>query len=171
LFTVKNNHKAKKKEIAKQFSIHNPECYTIIDKKRGRIEKRELQVMDVPEHLKQWHGVEQLLKITRTRTVKNKTTVQIAYGITSISKNKANSKKIMELWRNHWHIENRLHWVRDVVFNEDKSTIRKGSSPQIMAALRNLVISLAHKTHKTVTNLRFECARFHKRSIKLILEN
>jgi len=127
--------------------------------------------MDVPIHLEEWPGIKQILKITRTKITKKKTTTEVAYGITSISKNRGNPEKIMELWRNHWHIENRLHWVRDVVFNEDKSTIRKGSSPQIMAALRNLVISLAHKTEKTVTDLRCECARFHKRAIKLILKN
>lgn len=126
--------------------------------------------MDVPIHLEEWPGIKQILKITRTKITKKKTTTEVAYGITSISKNRCNPEKIMELWRNHWHIENRLHWVRDVVFNEDKSTIRTGSSPQIMAALRNLVISLAHKTQKTVTDLRCECARFHKRTVKLILK-
>lgn len=171
MFTIKDNHRAKKKEIARQFSIHNPEIYETCEKKHGRIETRELQVMDVPDNLKKWSGIKQILKITRTRITKKKTTTEIAYGITSLAKNKASSKKIMELWRNHWHIENRLHWVRDVVLNEDKSTIRKGGSPQIMAALRNLVVSIAHKTQKTVTNLRCECARFHKRSIKLIAEN
>ena len=113
MFTVKDNHRAKKKEIARQFSIHNPKTYATIDKKRGRIEKRELQVMDAPNHLKKWPGIKQILKITRTKTVKNKTTVEIAYGITSLAKSKANTTKIMELWRKHWHIENRLHWVRD----------------------------------------------------------
>ena len=41
----------------------------------------------------------------------------------------------------HWGIENRVHWVRDVTFDEDRSQVRTGSAPQIMAALRNLTIS------------------------------
>jgi predicted transposase YbfD/YdcC len=127
--------------------------------------------MDVPKHLKEWPEVKQILKITKTRITKKKTTTEVAYGITSLSKNMANPEKIMEIWRNHWHIENRLHWVRDVVFNEDRCTIRKGSSPQNMATLRNLVIYIACKLQKSVTNLRFECSRFHKRAIKLIMEN
>lgn len=127
--------------------------------------------MDAPNHLKKWHGIRQILKITRTKTVKNKTTVEIAYGITSIAKSKANPTKIMELWRKHWHIENQLHWVRDTVFNEDRSTICKDNAPQNMTALRNLVIAIACKLKKSVTNLRFECNRFHKRAIKIIREN
>jgi len=44
--------------------------------------------------------------------------------------------------RNHWSIENRFHWVRDVTFDEDRCQIRKGAGGQVMAGLRNLVISL-----------------------------
>ena len=132
---------------------------------------RELQIMDVPKHLEQWQGIKQILKITRTRKTKKKTTIETAYGITSLSKERANPEKIMKLWRNHWNIENRLHWVRDVVFNEDKCTIRKGNSHQIMTSLRNSIIHMAHKLKKSVTDLRCECSRFHKRAIKLITQN
>jgi hypothetical protein len=44
--------------------------------------------------------------------------------------------------RNHWGIENRLHYVRDVTFEEDSSRIRTGNAPRVMASLRNLVISI-----------------------------
>jgi predicted transposase YbfD/YdcC len=127
--------------------------------------------MDVPKSLDCWPGVKQILKITRTRIIKNKISTEVAYGITSLSKEEANSLKIMELWRGHWCIENQLHWVRDMVFDEDRCTIRSGNSPQIMAALRNLLIALACRLHKSLTDLRFECSRFHKRSIKIITEN
>jgi hypothetical protein len=46
------------------------------------------------------------------------------------------------VWREHWHIEIKLHWVRDVIFDEDRSTVRAGSIPQVMAASRNFAISL-----------------------------
>ena len=48
----------------------------------------------------------------------------------------------MQLWRGHWGIENRVHWVRDVTLVEDRSAVRSGSAPQVMAALRNLVLGL-----------------------------
>jgi hypothetical protein len=112
------------------------------DKGHRRVEIRELQVMDVPPHLNNWPGIKQILKITRTRIVINKTSIQIAYGITSLSSENANHLKIMKIWKDHWRIENQLHWVRDMVFDEDRCTIRKGNSPQIMAALRISSVSL-----------------------------
>ncbi len=53
-------------------------------------------------------------------------------------------QRLLALWRGHWSIENRLHWVRDVTFDEDRCQVRVGAAPHVMAALRNLVISLLH---------------------------
>lgn len=50
--------------------------------------------------------------------------------------------RLLELARGHWGIENRLHWVRDVTFDEDRSQVRKLAGPRAMASLRNLAISL-----------------------------
>jgi predicted transposase YbfD/YdcC len=133
--------------------------YTKTNKGHGRLETRTLQAMDCPEYLKEWPGVQQILKMTRTREIKGKgkgkkkKTTTVAYGITSLSKEKAPPEKIMELWKNHWNIENNLHWVRDMVFDEDKSTIRKGNSAEAMASLRNLCITLANKLNTSITDL------------------
>lgn len=66
----------------------------------------------------------------------------MAYGITSLSVAEASPQRVAELVRGHWSIENSLHWVRDVTFDEDRSQIRTGSGPRMMATLRNLVISI-----------------------------
>lgn len=55
---------------------------------------------------------------------------------------RANPKRLLSLWQGRWGIENRLHWVRDVTFDEDRCQVRTGAAPQIMAAMRNLTISL-----------------------------
>jgi predicted transposase YbfD/YdcC len=91
-----------------------------------------------------WAGLGQVLRIERTITNKRtgRTTTEIAYAITSLSTERATPAQLLRAWREHWHIENKLHWVRDVTFDEDRSTVRKGSIPQVMAALRNLAISL-----------------------------
>ena len=62
-----------------------------------------------------------------------------AYAITSLPPERADAARLLDIWRGHWGIENRLHWVRDVVFGEDQSQVRTGSAPQLLAALRNLV--------------------------------
>ena len=68
--------------------------------------------------------------------------VEIEYAITSVSRSRAGPKQFLDCWRGHWGIENRLHYVRDVTFGEDASRIRTASAPQIMAAVRNVAISL-----------------------------
>lgn len=66
----------------------------------------------------------------------------MVYGITSLTAQKAKPARLLELNRNQWSIENKLHWIRDVTFDEDRSRVRKKSGPQVMASLRNLTISL-----------------------------
>ena len=78
----------------------------------------------------------------RTRRHKGRETVERAYAITSLPPERADADRLLEIRRGHWGIENRLHWVRDVVFGEDQSQVRTGSAPQLLAALRNLVISI-----------------------------
>lgn len=62
--------------------------------------------------------------------------------MTSLAPTQASPARLLALVRAHWTIENRLHWVRDVTFDEDRSQIRRGAGPQVMATLRNLAISL-----------------------------
>lgn len=67
---------------------------------------------------------------------------ETVYGITSLKPPKADPARLLQLTRGHWTIENRLHYVRDVTFDEDRCRARKGNGAQIMASLRNLAISL-----------------------------
>lgn len=67
---------------------------------------------------------------------------EFAYGVTSLTAREASADRLSQLVRGHWEIENRVHYVRDVTFDEDRSQIRKGNGPRVMASLRNLVISL-----------------------------
>ncbi len=67
---------------------------------------------------------------------------ETVYGITSLTTSQANPADVLAFNRGHWGIENREHHVRDVTFDEDRSQVRTGSSPQTMAAMRNIAISL-----------------------------
>jgi predicted transposase YbfD/YdcC len=91
-----------------------------------------------------WPGLQQVLRIERTITNKRtgRKTAEVAFAITSLSPQRATPAQLLKAWREHWHIENKLHWVRDVTFDEDRSTVRAGSIPQVMATLRNLAITL-----------------------------
>ena len=127
--------------------------------------------MDMPFHLKEWQGVHQALELTRKRYRKGKESVEVVYAITSLCHEKADPKRLMELWRDHWGIENGLHRTRDMAFDEDRSTLRKGSSPQIMAAMRNTAIQVAKKSNLSIAMATHIGARFPKRIIKILREN
>ena len=71
-----------------------------------------------------------------------KTTEQISFGVTSLSEEKASPENVLSFNRGHWSIENKVHYVRDRTFDEDRSQVRKNSAPQIMASLRNIVMSI-----------------------------
>jgi predicted transposase YbfD/YdcC len=89
-----------------------------------------------------WPSARQVCRIERTTHRNGKTQVEVDYAITSVPRHLAGALALLEWWRGHWGIENRLHWVRDVTFGEDASRIRLGAAPQILAAMRNAAISL-----------------------------
>jgi len=64
------------------------------------------------------------------------------YAVTSLSVTQASHAQLAAIIRGHWGIEDRLHWVRDLDFDEDRSQVRTASGPHIMASLRNLVIAI-----------------------------
>ncbi len=53
--------------------------------------------------------------------------------------------KVLQRWRDHWSIENRLHWVRDVTMGQDACRVRTQNAPHVLACLRNAVLSLIHR--------------------------
>jgi hypothetical protein len=72
-------------------------------------------------------------------------------AITSLGPQQLPPLKFLELVRNHWSIENRSHWVRDVTYDEDRSQIRTGNAPRMMAILRNLAIAILRRLGFTST--------------------
>ena len=80
--------------------------------------------------------------MVRERTEKGQTSVEVVYGITSLTPREADAGRLLGLVREHWRIENSLHYVRDVTLGEDACRVRKGGAPQVLAALRNAVVHL-----------------------------
>ena len=97
-----------------------------------------------------WAGLKQGFELTRERTEKGKKTVEVVYGITSLARERADAKRLLTLSREHWQIENGSHYRRDVTLGEDQSRIRKGTAPQVMAALPSAVIHLAQEVAPTL---------------------
>jgi len=111
-----------------------------------RQERRRLQASTALNDYLDWPHLGQVCCVERTRSRKGIKSEEPAYAITSLTPEKADAKRLLEMWRGHWRIENRVHWVRDVTFDEDRSQVRTGAAPQVMAALRNLVLGLVRQT-------------------------
>ena len=85
---------------------------------------------------------------------------EVAFGITDLTPEQADAATIGGLVRGHWGIETRLHWVRDVVYDEDRSQVRTKNGPRVMATLRNTAISLLR--HVGVPNIQRAVNDLHR---------
>jgi predicted transposase YbfD/YdcC len=115
-----------------------------VNKGHGRLEVREIVTSAALKGFVDWPGAEQVMQITRTVTkVKTgETTTKSVYAITSLPPSRGSPELLLEANRGHWTIENGIHWVRDVTLGEDNCAVHKDRAPQILAALRNVVIAL-----------------------------
>lgn len=126
-----------------------PPQHRTVDKGHGRIEIREIWTSTEINEYVHFPHVQQVFCIRRTTTdllgnvVKGRKSIEeTVYGLTSLSAQQASPEQVLNYNREHWHVENRLHYVRDMTYDEDRSQVRKGGRPRAMATLRNVAISL-----------------------------
>ena len=118
------------------------------DAVHGRREIRTLKVVTIAAGIEFPRARQAIQVVRKTRRVNarsgktGKWRTETVYAITDLAPHQARPDELAEWIRGHWQIENGLHWVRDVTFGEDLSQVRTGAAPQVMATLRNLVISL-----------------------------
>ena len=116
------------------------------DNGHGRIEKRSWRVLDLTEHHERAglphrrvaFGIDRERSIVKTGNVEHET----VHGLTSVPPDQATSQVVLALVRGHWSIENRLHHVRDVSYDEYRCRVRTGHLPRNFACLTNLAISI-----------------------------
>jgi len=121
-----------------------PQTTQTLDLGHGRIERRRLTLRALLPGDCAWPGARQVFVVERHVTLKKtgKTRHERVYGVTSLAPERARAREVLHLLRDHWHSENRTHGVRDVTFDEDRSQVRCGAIPQVMAALRNTTLGL-----------------------------
>lgn len=117
---------------------------TTVNKGHGRLETRCLTCTDDLDDYLTWPGVQQVLRRVCERVVlkTGEVTQAVTYALTSLAAHEATPDELAALWRGHWGIENRRHYVRDVTLGEDACQMHVGQAPQALAAVRNAVISL-----------------------------
>ena len=137
-----------------------------VTKDHGRRARRTVKVVLAPAWIG-FAGAAQVAQVRRTVTRKGKKTVEVVYLITS--DRQADPAKLAAWVRGHWEIENKLHWVRDVTYQEDKSLVRTRNAPRVMASLRNLAISLLRLDgHANIAAANRHHARDPQRTLKLL---
>ena len=132
----------------------------------GRRARRTIKTALAPAWI-EFDGAAQVAQLRRTVTARGKKTVEIVYLITS---DRDADPATLAAWvRGHWHIENKLHWVRDVTYQEDKSLVRTGNAPRVMATLRSLAISLLRlDRHANIAAANRHHARDPQRTLNLL---
>src|SRR6516162_1573063 len=161
---VKDNQPQLRADIELVFALppvgDQQETTRTVDIGHGRIEQRNLTTSKALVGYSDWPGLAQVFELGR-HVITQKTTeerVEVVYGVTSLSPERGTPERLLALVRGHWQIENRSHWVRDVTFDEDRSQVRCGSLPQVMAALRNTTIGLLRWAG--YSNIAAACRRF-----------
>jgi predicted transposase YbfD/YdcC len=143
LFTVKRNQPGLFAQLAALPWRQVPVAHHSRERGHGRDERRTLKVTAVAAGLAFPHAA-QAIQIVRRRKLagKKKWSRETVYAITSLTATQASPAELAAIIRGHWMIEDRLHWVRDMDSDEDRSQIRTGSGPRVMASLRNLVLTI-----------------------------
>lgn len=120
------------------------------EKNRGRNEIRTVHVFDATKEIKELvPHIKAVVRVKRIRQRSIRNSEEIFYYVSDV---KYSAKRFNEGIRKHWSIENKLHWVKDVVMKEDKSTIKQYTVASIVSILKSLVINIAYLNSNSVIN-------------------
>jgi predicted transposase YbfD/YdcC len=146
LLTVKGNQPTLRRQLAGLPWRQIEACHRSSGNAHGRREIRTLKVVTVTAGIAFPHAAQAIQVTRKTRPLRSSNTrkwrTETVYAITDLRPHQARPDELATWLRGHWHIENKLHWVRDVTFAEDHSQVRTSGAPQVMATFRNLAISL-----------------------------
>jgi predicted transposase YbfD/YdcC len=184
VWIIKDNQPETRQDIARLFA---PEFCTpgfspashddfrtdeTVEKGHGRIERRTITVNSTLKGYLNWPVVEQVFKLERdfTRVKDGKVMHEVVYGVASLTVQEASPKRLLELVRKHWEIENKLHYRRDDTLREDRCTLRTGHAAQMMAAINNLVLGILRRQDvANVPDARRNFARHPEQALTLVV--
>ena len=180
LMIVKANHPQMYAELATFFALPGiladderyDRCRTV-SKGHGRLETRTLECLSGGCSDWRWPDAVQVVRRTCERQLRRKGKLKrsrkVSYGLTSLSPDDAGAATLEVLWRGHWTIENRKHYVRDVTLGEDRHPMYRGTAPQALAAIRNGLIDLwRHHGWRSIADAVRACAASLSATLTLI---
>ena len=128
-----------------------------VNKGHGRLEIRECWVVSEPDYLSylrrypDWKALHSLVKIVSQRQLGGKTTIQTRYFISSLA---PTAQRALAICRDHWHIENDLHWVLDIAFNQDHNRVHKDHAPENLSVLQHIALNLLKQETSTQASIK-----------------
>ena len=137
-----------------------------VDKRHGRLEERSLESTERLRGYTDWPALKQVCRIRRRRVHRGRESTMTVYAITNLSHRRADARRLLDLNRAHWAIENRLHCVRDLSLEEDRCRVRAPNGAQALAALRNTALTLARRLG--FTNIVEALEHFAERRTELV---
>jgi predicted transposase YbfD/YdcC len=150
VITVKRNQPGLHAQLAKLPWREIPVAGDARQRGHGRAERRTLKITAVAAGLAFPHAAQAIQIVRRRRPLNGKKwSTETVYAITSLTTIQARPADLAAIIRGHWLIEDRLHWVRDMDWDEDRSQVRTGNGPRVMASLRNLAITILRLTGQT----------------------
>jgi predicted transposase YbfD/YdcC len=173
VLAVKDNQKLTMEAISEHFDttkIPSKDEYETVEKGHGRIETRHYSVAPASDviDLREWPACKSVAKITATREIKGEISIETRYYISSLI---PNVKKIAGAIRGHWAIENNLHWVLDMAFDEDRSRVRREEAPENLATIRHVALNLINRETSfkgSVKRKRLKCAMSNEYLAKVL---
>ena len=120
---------------------------TSLDKGHGRIEQRRIRVIYDETEFLNWPNAKLVFRLERkvTHIATGLTSLETAYGISSLGPEPTVAQQLLALARAHWCIENGLHYRRDVTLNEDATKMKSATQAEAVAVLNNFIVGLAQK--------------------------
>jgi predicted transposase YbfD/YdcC len=179
ILIAKDNQPTLSEDIADLFEDRSPDRRRwqeadTWDKGHGRLEHRHIICSpDLNDWFaKQWLGIEQVFRLERTTRLLKTGEVrhQVVYGLSNLSMRHGPPERMLAFIRTHWHVENRLHWRRDVTLGEDACQTRTGAAPALLARLNSTVLSLMDRlgVHNVARQARYLDAHLEQ-AIQLLL--
>lgn len=134
-------------------------------------EKRTITVSSMLADYSTWPELAHVFKVESQRTDGlGRSETHIRYGVTSLPAHVADAKRLLELTRGHWGIENGLHYRRDVTMREDHGQLRMGHAPEMIAILNNTVLGLfAQHREVNVAHARREFAYHFEKALAALV--
>jgi predicted transposase YbfD/YdcC len=158
LWVIKENQERLYQDIERLFAPDTPlpgcgqlatdfQSAELVNGGHGRIEKRSIQTSALLNGYVDWPGSGQVYRLERTLTWMRrgqaiKTSQDVEYGITSLTRTKASAQRVLQVRRQHWLVETGLHYRRDVTFHEDATRMTQGTAGRLLAMIHNLVLGL-----------------------------